>query len=233
MSNDIMDIDKWKNDLPFLKDVWKRIDDFDKAVEKDENYNQRLLICDLIIKLSNGDKEKHNDVCMKLLRNLGHHSKDDKFLRHTPERCNNLNNWIYYSMKKHIIPENIITGCFDDYNAFMRGIVTDPRCSYYSYDTDYIEPIKIIKLRNFQDNINIIESTMKNKTEPNYSLCQKYICECVNIYKSMFKAHCSHVIPTNNIKLKKTCDVLKAFNGSYSAFLYNKEQHRNQGQEQL
>ncbi|KMZ95761.1 hypothetical protein PVMG_05360, partial [Plasmodium vivax Mauritania I] len=92
-------------------------------------------------------------------------------------------------------------------------------CPYYSYDTNYIEPINIIKLQNFNDYINIIVSTMKNKVEAHYSLCQKYICECVNIYKSMFKAHCSHE-HTTDIKLKKTCDMLSTFKSTYTTFLY-------------
>ncbi|VUZ96309.1 PIR protein [Plasmodium vivax] len=217
-----MDIDKWKNDFPFLRDVWKTIDDFDEDLNNDPNDNEYFVVCKQIIDISKGELEKHKNVCKKLLRNLGHRSKNDKFLTHSSERCNNLNNWIYNSIKKHQIPENIITGCFDDYNVIMKGIEQPTRCFYYSYDKNYIEPINVIKLQNFHDNINIIESTMKNKIEPNYSLCQKYICECVNIYKSTFKEHCSPVNSTND-KIKKTCDILSTFKSSYTTYLYNKD----------
>ncbi|KMZ89773.1 hypothetical protein PVMG_04603 [Plasmodium vivax Mauritania I] len=202
--------------------VWNKIDYFDKDIKRDSYKNIYRLVCNYFINPWNGEESLYENFCMKLVRNLGHRSNNNNFLTHKSERCNNLNDWIYNSMKKHKIPEDIITGCFDDYNVIMKGIEQPTRCFYYSYDKNYIEPINVIKLQNFHDNINIIESTMKNKIEPNYSLCQKYICECVNIYKSTFKEHCSPVNSTND-KIKKTCDILSTFKSSYTTYLYNKD----------
>ncbi|SCA60370.1 VIR protein [Plasmodium vivax] len=221
MSNDIMDIESWKRDFPFLRDVWKTIDDFDKDLNDDPKTNDYFVVCNQIIGKSEGEMEKHKGVCMKLVRNLGHRSKNDKFLTHSSERCNNLNNWIYYSMKKYQIPEKIIIGCFDDYEVLMKGINKDTRCYYYAYDNSYLEPTKIVELKIFHDNIHVIVDTLLHEYEINMINLQKYMCKYVNIYKELNSTHCSHNVK-NTAKHEDTCNFLEKFRTSYMSYLYNK-----------
>ncbi|KMZ89771.1 hypothetical protein PVMG_04601 [Plasmodium vivax Mauritania I] len=198
-----------------------------KAFNNTLDADEKTAISILANNLTNigGFFEKHRDVYEKLIRNLLY-LFNNIYERKSAEYCRFLYQWLYISRYKNNIsnfPINIA------YNASEKRFVVYGEasiCPYYSYDTNYIEPINIIKLKNFLDYINIIVSTMKNKKEPNYSLCQKYICECVNIYKSMFKAHCSHE-DTTGIKLKNTCDILKDFDTSYTAFLYNNDDLRD------
>ncbi|KMZ83244.1 hypothetical protein PVBG_05214 [Plasmodium vivax Brazil I] len=219
MSNEIMDIEKWKRDFPFLASVWNTIDDFDKDLNDDPKTNDYFVVCNQIIGKSEGEMEKHKGVCMKLVRNLGHYSINKEFLSHTPERCNNLNNWIYYSMKKHKIPENIIIGCFNEYYGMMEGIKEKPRCSYYSYDNTYLQPKEIVELKIFLDNMHIIKETLLHKYERNQISLQKYICEYVNIYNILNSTYCPQELKDIG-KHVDTCKILENFKTTYMSYLY-------------
>ncbi|KMZ83213.1 hypothetical protein PVBG_05183 [Plasmodium vivax Brazil I] len=209
-----------ENHYPFLKDVWDTIDEFDESVENDQNNHRYFFVCNKIIDLSKGEQENHKDVCMKLVRNLGHHTNNNKFLSHTADHCNNLNNWIYYSMKKHKIPEKIITECFEEYNFHMRSIKEEPRCSYYAYDHTYFEPMKIVELKIFHDNMNIITNTYIQEYERYKVPLQKYICEYVNIYKDLNSTHCPYEL-RNTENNKETCNMLNNFKTTYMSYFYN------------
>ncbi|KMZ95735.1 hypothetical protein PVMG_05334 [Plasmodium vivax Mauritania I] len=204
--------------------VWNNINDFDKDIKRDSYKNNYRLVCNYFINPWNGEEAKYENFCMKLVRNLGHRSNNMDFLRHTPERCNNLNNWIYYSMKKHKIPEDIITGCFDDYNDVMSGINQPPRCSYYSYDTKYNEPINIIKLNIFESNMDIIQSTLDSLHDSINLPLRMYIWECINIYKGIYKKYC-HNKDDEDQKRILTCSRLDAIKKTYDFYL-STIQHR-------
>ncbi|KMZ83181.1 hypothetical protein PVBG_05786 [Plasmodium vivax Brazil I] len=226
MSKDIMDIDKWKRDLPFLKNVWDKIDDFDKDIENDSPKSDYISTCSYFFRPWNGGKDKHEEFCMKLVRNLGHRSNNMDFLKHPRERCNYLNIWLYNSMKKEEIPEDIITGCFGDYSHMMSKIKEYPRCSYYSYDTNYVEPINIIKLQNFHHNVNTIHDILIKERDTQdrnsqYCYAQRYANECVKIYRDMLNNFCSRnrSLSTQN---DKTCSELETFNNIYTNYLFKK-----------
>ncbi|SCO65452.1 VIR protein [Plasmodium vivax] len=212
-----MDIEKWKRDFPFLINVWNKINDFDKDIENDSQKSGYVSTCSYFFSPWTGGEDKYEHFCMKLIRNLGHRSNND-FLKHTSERCNNLNIWIYNSMKKHGIPENIITKCFEDYNGFMRGIGTDPRCSYYSYDTKYNEPINIIKLNIFESNMDIIQSTLDGLHDSINLPLRMYICECINIYKAIYKQYCHNKDDEDQRRIL-TCSRLDAIKKAYDFYL--------------
>ncbi|SCA83607.1 hypothetical protein PVT01_000065400 [Plasmodium vivax] len=144
MSYSKKDIEEWKKEYPLLKDIWTTYDDFDKDIENDQNKNNYITVCGYFINPWKGEKEKHENFCMKLVRNLGHYSDHKDFLRYNNDRCKNLNNWAYNSMKKYSIPEEILTGCFDEYKFIVERRKQTPSCFYYEYDKKYSEPMEII-----------------------------------------------------------------------------------------
>ncbi|KMZ88547.1 hypothetical protein PVBG_04756 [Plasmodium vivax Brazil I] len=215
-----------KFQFPFLINVWNKINDFDKDIENDSQKSGYVSTCSYFFSPWTGGEDKYEHFCMKLIRNLGHRSNNKDFLKHTSERCNNLNIWIYNSMKKHGIPENIITKCFEDYNGFMRGIRTDPRCSYYSYDTNYNEPINIIKLNIFESNMDIIHNKLDRAYDSVNLPLQMYICECIDIFKKMYKKYCPKM-DADSEKRKRTCNMLELIKTTYNLFISGKLYQNN------
>ncbi|KMZ83232.1 hypothetical protein PVBG_05202 [Plasmodium vivax Brazil I] len=154
---------------------------------------------------------------MKLVRNLGHYSEHYNFLTYTYNSCLNLNNWIYNSMKKHNIRENIINKCFKEYDDTVKGMRENPTCFYYDYDKTYEEPMNIIMLNMFSSKIDVFKNILEGKIDLVHCSCQKFIKDVVSIYKYMKNTYCSN----DRVMLNsKTCQELTSFERSYQ-FLYN------------
>ncbi|KMZ99273.1 hypothetical protein PVNG_02156 [Plasmodium vivax North Korean] len=217
MSYSIKDFDEWKQEYPLLKDILITYDDFDNDIKTDPNKNDYILVCRYFIKPWNEGKEEDKEFCMKLVRNLGHRTKNSNFLSYTTDRCRNLNNWAYNSMKKHSIPEKILTSCFEEYKYIVEGMRKKPTCFYYDYDRTYEEPMNIIMLNIFASNIDIFKKILEGKIDPVHCSCQKYVNKIVEIYKYMKGTYCSSDIIMRNLK---TCQQLDSFKGTYE-FLYN------------
>ncbi|GAB69707.1 hypothetical protein PCYB_004560, partial [Plasmodium cynomolgi strain B] len=253
MSDNIIDIAEWQRKVrayfcfckkfyvldilniiqmyPFLEELWGSYHKFNKPVDDDENARFYKVFCNPFIE-NLGEKEKdHINFCLKIVRNLGHYPPDYNFLSFKTEDCVNLNYWIYYSMKKHKIPEYVITGCFDDYNNAIRGMNQRPRCSFFSYDTNYNEPINIIKLQNFYHNVKTIYDILIRESAPKernsqYCYAQSYANECVKIYRYMHDKFCSH--KKDEIKENQnTCFELNTFYNTYTQILYIKDDIKN------
>ncbi|KMZ99322.1 hypothetical protein PVNG_02205 [Plasmodium vivax North Korean] len=203
----------------YLNDIWEKYDDFDKPVEKDRYYHKYIPICNLIVNEPHEDIYKQKNFCMKLVRNLGHHSDTYDFLKFNPELCYDLNNWIYNSMIKHSIPKSIITKSFIEYYGTVSGMKQEPTCLYYEYDNTYKEPMKIIILNIFESNIHIIKKKLESETKLIRCYCQEFVKKIVEIYKYMKKEHCSNdqIVPKT-----ETCKLLDKFKISYG-YLYDDE----------
>ncbi|KMZ88559.1 hypothetical protein PVMG_04528 [Plasmodium vivax Mauritania I] len=183
--------------------------------EEDTNKNYYYFVCHKIITDLHGDIQKNITYCMKLIRNLGHYSYNTDYFDPTFERCNILYNWLYHSSKSEKIPDTIIEKCFDDYNFQIRGITSNYKCSYDLYKNMYLEPIKINILNLFDNNIQIIRQILIGRDDSKKTLCRKFVCECVNIYKHMSNTYC----PNGKAKQKdysNTCSKLYDFKQSYT-----------------
>ncbi|KMZ83249.1 hypothetical protein PVBG_05219 [Plasmodium vivax Brazil I] len=203
-----------------ISNVWTRFNEFNETVEGDEKKNHYIILCNQIIGLSNGDKNVYNDFCVKLLRNLGHHSRGSKYFNPNHERCNILYNWIYNTKKDDIHTKNIIDKCFDDYNSLMKYTKSKNRCSHISHDNTYVEPIKISILNIFDANMGIIKETLAQVYNSTSSPSQKYVCECVKLYKEMYRKYCK-VQNARNTEHEKTCERLNSFKTSYMEYFFN------------
>ncbi|CAG9474561.1 unnamed protein product [Plasmodium vivax] len=217
MSYSKKEIEEWKKEYPLLNFIWKTYDDIDKDIGNDQNKNNYINICRYFIKPWKGENEKHENFCMKLVRNLGHHSGNENFLSYKSDRCKNLNNWAYNSMKKHDIPEDLLTKCFNEYKDIVEGMGKKPTCFYYDYEKTYKEPMNIIMLNIFDSNIDIIKEKLESKNDSIRCSCQKYVNKMVEIYKYMKNTYCSSDIIMRNLK---TCQQLSSFEGSYE-FLHS------------
>ncbi|KMZ89696.1 hypothetical protein PVMG_04526 [Plasmodium vivax Mauritania I] len=217
MSQKSLNIEQMKNDYPFLKELWDLYHSFDKSVEGDykDVYDG---YCKRVTNSLGQDKVNYYDICMKLIRNLDPSSKvSEKKISHS-HRCFNVNNWLYNSIeKKYLNNKHIISWIFD-LSRTIRSEIENYKCSYYSYDENYEDPINIIRLRIFDDNIDVIERTLKSDDQKNNTLCQNYVCECVNIYQKMNDLYCSESNAQHG-KRKNTCDMLKALKTPYDTLL--------------
>ncbi|SCO73008.1 VIR protein [Plasmodium vivax] len=190
--------------------------DFDKRVGNDIYRYQPF--CNPLLKQYDENNEEHRNFCLKLIRNLGHYSEDFKFQRFNSVYCTNLNYWVYNSMKKFKIPNEMITQCYNDYNRVMRETRNTPICSYSSYDDIYEEPLNIIILNILESNMNIIQNALDG-THASISLpLQMYICEFIKIYKDMYIKYCNNQNDDDEKRLF-TCSRLSAIKSTYDIFL--------------
>ncbi|KMZ88566.1 hypothetical protein PVBG_04775 [Plasmodium vivax Brazil I] len=211
---------------PFFNNVLTMYDEFDSHVDGDINERNYDFMCDHIVKTSNGELKKHKNICIKLMRNLGHRSSNSKFLYPTHDRCNVLYNWIYNSINKHSIPRDVIVKCYDDYTTIKKVRHNENICPYYSYDDIYEEPINIIMLKIFESNVDILISTLNEEKNPFTSSCQKYVCELVKIYNDMYSKFCAKRTEWG-AKREKTCDILNKFYDIYKLFFFVNLQNTN------
>ncbi|VUZ99422.1 PIR protein [Plasmodium vivax] len=215
MSDDILDIANWKIDYSFLKNVSDLYDKYNSNEYDDAYRNLYAGLCDTIIKNSKGDVEKHKDICMKLMRNLGYFSVDPNVYQLTRDHCNVLYNWIYNLINKNKITDNVINKCFEVYYDVRNVKENDKQCDYYR-DIIIYDPIKITLLDIFNDNTPTIKDTLINQYKSSSTPCRKFVCKCVQIYKQMNDTYCS--IPENIKKHESTCLKLSLFKDSYDTF---------------
>ncbi|KMZ76837.1 hypothetical protein PVIIG_05409 [Plasmodium vivax India VII] len=162
--------------------------------------------------------EQHN-FCMKLLRNLGVFLEEHYPLNFTHDRCNSLNYWIYNSIKKHNIEDNLIEQCFDDYFSVMKHAPGMVKCDYHSYDKIYEDPIIAIMLNIFKTYIGDIKNALMNRGASTHMRALKFVCDCVKIYKNEKFKYCSNINPSDP-KNQKNCDEFSAFKSAYTLYLY-------------
>ncbi|KMZ76830.1 hypothetical protein PVIIG_05402 [Plasmodium vivax India VII] len=155
------------------------------------------------------DMMKHKNFCMKLLRNLGHYTSTPFYFNPTLDDCNVLNYWIYNSVKKDNVPDEIIDKCFEDYVTNMGKFDKKPNCYYHSYYNMYKEPLKAIILHIFYSNMDIVKNIIDKENDSTDSSLQRYICECVNLYHEMNRNYC---LPSSqkDEKSNNICSILNS-----------------------
>ncbi|KMZ77338.1 hypothetical protein PVIIG_06030 [Plasmodium vivax India VII] len=219
MSDNILDIRKWNYNYPFKNDVYFRYRQFDRDVLDDVNRSNFYVLCDSIIKDSNGDVNIHTEACVRLLRNLGYFSVVPSIYELKTERCNILFNWIYKFINEEKITHNIINKIFELYEHEMTRKNNYFRC-HYERDIKINEPINITILDIFDNNTPMIIEALKNKSESIKAPSRMFVCECVKIYKKMNDAYCLNKKKEGE-DYTKACSKLGHFKRMYDIFLYN------------
>ncbi|KMZ89733.1 hypothetical protein PVMG_04563 [Plasmodium vivax Mauritania I] len=200
-------------------------DEFESPVERDPKINNYISLCHGFITVLKESKEQYNDFCMKLARNLGLYSEDRKITNPSHDRCNILYNWIYNSIKKYHIPDNIIKECFDEYDRIKKA-TGNIKCYYYTYNNTYEEPENILLLNIFKSYFETIKDIMNGDIDNYISSGHKYICEFVNIYNKMNSNYCLGKGP-NGQKQQNTCGYLSTFKNNYNIFLLNQLKNKD------
>ncbi|SCO65470.1 VIR protein [Plasmodium vivax] len=199
---------------------------FDKSVEEGDYIEVYKAFCDNVTDKLGEDKERYDRLCLKLMRNLDPYVEVGGRSIIYSDRCSNVNNWFYYTIdKKKNYNKDIIYRIFD-LSRYIRSGNNNYGCTYYSYDTEYKDPINTIHLKIFNDNIDVIKNTLMGRGQENNKHCQKYVCECVNIYHKMNKSYCSGPSAQPH-KHQKTCDMLKTLKQSYNMFLFDNSEIRS------
>ncbi|KMZ76834.1 hypothetical protein PVIIG_05406 [Plasmodium vivax India VII] len=194
--------------------------EFNKVVEEKE----KTFDVSLIDRTKNFDPdyEKNKVIYEKLMRNLSSLLNRKYNKMSMQDYCRFLYQWLYHSQKKYDIGDyylGIFYGVSHD-NIVRKGGTNI--CSYFSYATTYENPLNIIKLENFQEDIDIIQSILKNKND-SITSCKRYICECFKIYKKLYQqSHCQYESEVGT-KRRSTCDKLRAFKTAYTSYLYDRE----------
>ncbi|SCO65487.1 hypothetical protein, conserved [Plasmodium vivax] len=192
--------------------------EFNKNIRDEERILDATLI--KLIKPIDAHYEKNKDIYDKLKRNLLLVLKTKRSIKSSNDYCRYLNQWIYHSKKKVDINEYPLSLYYEISHANIVKNGGINRCSYYPYDTKFEEPLDIIKLENFREDISIIKSILENEND-SFTSCQKYVCECFKIYKKLYQKYCQYVSEADK-KRKSTCDQLRTFNTSYMSFLFNR-----------
>ncbi|SBT01989.1 PIR Superfamily Protein [Plasmodium ovale curtisi] len=218
-----MDIEKWRSDYPFFNNIWNLYGKFNEPVNEN-GYPSYTDLCKLISSNYREDTQKHNDVCMKVLRNLWLISDyPDKDMINSV-RCTYLNMWLYYQSKINKFPDDFINQIFFISKGMLDVLPDSYECTYdSSYEKKFEEPENIIKLNNFVDNVEIVESALLGERGINYLKCLNYVKECVNIYSEMKATYCMNEDDINN-RFKDTCEELSTFKNMYMSVLYNSVQ---------
>ncbi|KMZ89735.1 hypothetical protein PVMG_04565 [Plasmodium vivax Mauritania I] len=202
------------------EEFWATYDEFDKTLDGDIHINKYHTFCDLIKDKYTENKEEQHKFCLKLVRNLGCYPLEShRYFDPNKNRCNILYYWIYNSVKNKQISNNLIADCFGDYVYHMGNIKITPKCYYHPYEDIYKEPMNMIILEIFQSTMKTVTDMldMENNTfDPDL---QKYICECVNIYKELNKKYCHH----KDQKRTLTCSMLDTVKQTYNLYLSDKE----------
>ncbi|KMZ88568.1 hypothetical protein PVBG_04777 [Plasmodium vivax Brazil I] len=163
------------------------------------------------------DVSEYKDVCMKLMRNLKRYDPLSHHFDPTQERCNILYNWIYNLIQEKKVTDDITKNCFDEYIDYKNKISNYKRCDYFSHIEQFKEPMNIILLNIFNNNVEIIKNTLNGNNESDKFFCQKFVCDAVQIYKFMYATYCYNQNHVSG-QLQKTCLNLSQFKNSYNIF---------------
>ncbi|KMZ77257.1 hypothetical protein PVIIG_05210 [Plasmodium vivax India VII] len=208
------------NQYPFLYEVWFWYDQFGKSMDYDANRRSYDSLCHQILHNMNADVNKHKGVCMKIMRNLKRLTPESTHFNPTPERCNILYNWIYNLIQENKNTEDIIRKTFEEYIVYKNDINSFSRCDYFSHIEKFEEPMNIILLDIFQDNMEIIRTQLSRDYKSTETPLKKFLCESLKIYKHMNESYCK-TRDESNEKHRHICTKLFNFKSSYSVFRNN------------
>ncbi|KMZ77182.1 hypothetical protein PVIIG_06376, partial [Plasmodium vivax India VII] len=105
----------------------------------------------------------YNSFCTKLLKNLGHISKNHKNTSKSHYHCNILYNWIYNSKKNHDISDDFINDCFEEHSRMGKTMHYNYSCDYNVHNMLYEEPMNMTLLNIFESNIETIGNTLNDE----------------------------------------------------------------------
>ncbi|GAW84547.1 variable surface protein [Plasmodium gonderi] len=222
MTEDVLDIRKLSRLYPFLKETWNLFEELDETVEIKLQNKIYEDICNGVALILKQHDKKYIDFCKKLVRNYNLLCNNPGECKIKPSYCNDLNNWLYYYIKKENLDGEIFSNFFNDIIRQSKFYAPQNRMCLYSYDTNYSEPNKIVMLNIFESNISVIISVLKGQYDVMKCYCQEFVKEIVQIYKTMNEKYCRNGNGTIE-KNVSTCSKLRTFSSLYTGYIYNEE----------
>ncbi|KMZ99293.1 hypothetical protein PVNG_02176 [Plasmodium vivax North Korean] len=163
-------------------------------------------------------KDEYVNFCIKLIRNLVPYPDYATIYTPDQERCKSLNYWIYYNIEDLKHSQKFIRDIYNESQSLINGHKNKSICPI-SYVETLKESEKIIKLLYLQDNTDIFIETLENIGSKDYCSCEKFVNECVKIYKDMKNQYCTR--GDDKDTNSETCSHLETFNTIYTNFLFN------------
>ncbi|KMZ77051.1 hypothetical protein PVIIG_06543 [Plasmodium vivax India VII] len=223
-----VDTEKFKTQYPFLNKIWTSYDEFNQIIddldERTDDYDQ---LCKVIIEQVHNNEIWYNDICKKLIRNLGTFSSEKSTVKYNSERCKNINSWLYYIIKDYNVHQEAITKIFDESNKIISEGSNKHYCHDYLYKDIYNNPDDIIKLINLEEYMNELLSILKDNNDTNHCLCRKFIFECANIYRDMNKMYCTGQTKKGSPK-SGTCSKLQDFNRFFTSYISTQKELKDE-----
>ncbi|CAG9474591.1 unnamed protein product [Plasmodium vivax] len=195
---------------PFLDNLVSAYKEFDKELEiNDELYS----FYDTEVTDVQGKKQKYKHIFLKLLKNLQNIANNGYIGSQAHEYCTYLYHWLYLNTKDYDDVDFLISIIFNVFETKKPPLKIN-KCPYNLYNEQKVifKLKNIVKLSYFRFNYEKIIDILKKRENPNYCLCQKYLEECVNTYRTMKGSHCSKNQEVNN---KELCSELTQFNANY------------------
>ncbi|SBS99089.1 PIR Superfamily Protein [Plasmodium ovale curtisi] len=216
MSQKIVEVEKWRRQYPFLNKIWDLYKEFDEPANEygHPDYDE---ICSHIIQGKYEHLRKDKELCTKLLRNIWLISDyhDDNVIK--PVFCNYLNMWLYYHLRIYNFPDELISKFFEIGKGLVEDLPESYNCVYdLPVDRNFEDPEKVMKLNNFVDNIDTIETCLLNKDDQNNCACLKYLYECGSIYNNLNKKYCNTYYDKTFVN-KTLCKELETFRTTYDS----------------
>ncbi|KMZ89684.1 hypothetical protein PVMG_04514 [Plasmodium vivax Mauritania I] len=143
-------------------------------------------------------------------------------------RCDYLNTWIPYYMKKiGDIPHYFIKNVFDITHTMIKSNPNAYQCEYDSYNEKFVEPYNMAKLHIFSLNFGDFLYMIKINEQKEHDDFLKYILECAAIYKKINTKYCPTNYDNTILKLANTCKELQNFKSTYEDELSKVERLRD------
>ncbi|GAW84048.1 variable surface protein [Plasmodium gonderi] len=223
MTNLALNFKRMQNLYPFLWKVWDAHNNFDEIVDLSDRNKLYHKFCNSIISLVRTNNDLHYAVCAKLVRNLKLFSdkRDEPKFQHT--NCNNLNNWLYISIRKHNLNPHFFGHIFKLIKKISPNLAYQNECLYYFYDDNYLQPLSIVMLNIFKSNIGLIRDTLIGSKDKIYCSCQYFVYKMVKAYRDINSKYCTvGSIKHRGVK-EKTCSFLRSFEIAYDTYLIKDE----------
>ncbi|KMZ77253.1 hypothetical protein PVIIG_05206 [Plasmodium vivax India VII] len=204
----------------FLGEILKWYDTLDQPVVEDEQYQGIFKLCDYASMFRTDTTGRYIIFCKKLSRNLlllKDYYNDD-FLK----GCSNLYVWLYFEIKKNSIPNNITENIFKELTKFLQSKRSKLPCPYFNFNEKHHEPINLIKLRIFNDNVDTFQNMFKGIVKSDDCSVKRYVYKCIEIYRAMNSNYCSSSVEKTQ-ETQNSCDIISRFNNLYKLYIFNKQ----------
>ncbi|KMZ99285.1 hypothetical protein PVNG_02168 [Plasmodium vivax North Korean] len=202
-----MDMFFFRNYYPFLKRIWENYG-YDEDVDESTTDVNIISLCNENTIYKNNLSGDRKNACKKLLRNFMLLRNNEINLADFDDWCKNFNNWIYYEINPYNLTDDTVYNILLEAQKKLTNLPYKQYCSYKSVnENEHLQ--ELIGLRIFNDNTPTFLSILKKESDQDYCYCQKFIEDCVNIYRYMIQHSCSN--QGTRSQTKEICKVISQF----------------------